>query len=111
MLLNSTMTRTVSMSIGTPLLSRIQTKGGEIVRTSATARSRNTPLPSLAGASPSWLDSISANASALPVASGLNELVCPRGLWPCAVASAGRLAVSRLTTRKPSSSAKRRQST
>ena len=63
--------RIVSMLSGTPLWSRIQTRTGASVPTRATARSRKTWLLSPGADSPSWLDSISPIASALPTAKGL----------------------------------------
>ena len=73
MLRNSKERRMVSILSGTPLWSRIQTRTGVKVPTSATARSRKTPLASPGAGSPSRLDSISPIASALPTANGLNR--------------------------------------
>ncbi|GAV35377.1 hypothetical protein ROTAS13_03053 [Roseomonas sp. TAS13] len=79
---SSSAKRMVSMLIGTPLWSRIQTSTGAMVPIKAMARARNTPLLSLACCSPSWLASSSRIASALPAANGLKVLL---SLIPLAV--------------------------
>ena len=87
------------MVSSTPLVSRSQISAGASVPMRATARSRKTPLESLAEGSPSWLARSSRSASALPIENGLK-------VW----LSLTPLATMKLRTRMSSSRPKARAS-